>query len=359
MKILVINCGSSSIKYKIYEFPREKFIFKGVIEKIGEKDSPIANHRDGINELLFRLVNEKIILSLQEISAIGHRVVHGAEFFRKPHLIDDEVIAKIKECSDLAPLHNPANLAGIVACKEALPNTPQVAIFDTAFHHNIPEYAYLYAIPLKYYQEYCIRKYGFHGTSHQFVAHAAARRLKKPLNKLKIITCHLGNGCSIAAVNKGKSIDTSMGFTPLEGLIMGTRCGDIDPAAVFHIMEKNKLSVSQMDEILNRKSGLLAISGVSNDVRAITKEMANGNIRAKLAIDMYVYRIKKYIGAYLLILGGADAVCFTAGVGENNPWLIQRFKKDIRKIAPKTKVMVVPTDEELMIASLTHALINK
>jgi acetate kinase len=250
-------------------------------------------------------------------------------------------------------------LAGILGCKKLLPEIPQVAVFDTAYHHTIPDCAYLYPIPLLYYKKLGVRKYGFHGTSHQFVAHEASRLLKKPLNKLKLITCHLGNGCSITAINKGKVVDTSMGFTPLEGLMMGTRSGDIDVAAVFYIMEKEKLTVNQMYEVLNRKSGLLGVSGVSNDMRIVREKSKKGNSCARLALEMFLYRIKKYIGSYYLILKGADAVCFTAGIGENNPDLINIFRKDIQKISSKrTKVLVIPTDEELMIARLAFNLLN-
>lgn len=359
MKILVVNCGSSSIKYKLYEFPKKKLLDKGLIEKIGEKSSSIATHSQGIREIFSRLIKYKIVRDMNEISAIGHRVVHGGETFKKPILIDERVIANIKACSNLAPLHNPANLAGIIGCKEEFARIRQVAVFDTAFHQTISEDVYLYAVPYEYYRKYGVRKYGFHGTSHQFVAHSCAKILKKHINKLKIITCHLGNGCSVTAINRGKVVDTSMGFTPLEGLIMGTRCGDIDVAAVFYLMEKENLTIEQMDEVLNRKSGLLGVSGVSNDVRTLKERAKNKNSYAKLSLDMFVHRIKKYIGAYHLILGGADAICFTAGIGENNPDMINRLKKDISKIAPKTKVLIVPTDEELMIATLTYNLLDK
>jgi len=358
MKILVINSGSSSIKYKLYKFPQRKLITKGLIEKIGEKDSCISNHSEGMKVLFSNLLKENVIKSFNEISAIGHRVVHGGEVFTKPHIIDDEVIKKIKECLELAPLHNPANLAGIEAAKKILPNTKQVAVFDTAFHQSMPEKAYIYAIPFDYYKKYGIRRYGFHGTSHQFVAEEASFILKKSLNRLKIITCHLGNGCSITAIRYGKSIDTSMGFTPLEGLIMGTRCGDIDTACVLYIMKRENLSIKEMEDILNKKSGLLGISGISNDFRDLKKAAKKGNKLAKLAIDMFIYRVEKYIGAYNLILGGTDAVCFTAGIGENNPDIINIIKKDIKKVMPKTKVLVIPTDEELMIANLTYKMVR-
>lgn len=353
MKILVINCGSSSIKYKLYHKGNDKPLAKGLIEKIGEEGSAVKNHSQGIKKLVSDILKTKLIDSLDEIKAIGHRVVHGAETFRQPHLIDSPVIKKIKECSSLAPLHNPANLAGIIGCRKLFPQIPQVAVFDTAFHQSIPKAAYMYALNSSYYKKYRVRKYGFHGSSHQFVAKQAAKLLKKPLSKLKLITCHLGNGCSIAAVDKGKSIDTSMGFTPLEGLIMGTRSGDIDVAAVFYIMKKDKLSIHEMDQILNKKSGLLGISGLSNDFRLIQKAMVRGSKQAKLAYEMFVYRIKKYIGAYLLVLGGADAVCFTGGIGENSKRVVSSLKRDILKLSgKKTKVLVVPTDEELMIAHL-------
>jgi acetate kinase len=360
MKTLVINCGSSSLKYKLYKFPEKQLIDKGLIERIGEKGSPVNNHRQGIKVLVEHLLKEKKIEKLNEISAVGHRVVHGGESFREPIVINERVIKKIKECSKLAPLHNPANLDGIAGCRETFKGIPQVAVFDTAFYQGIPEYVYMYAIPTKYYEKYGIRKYGFHGTSHQFVAEKAAKMLKKPLNKIKLITCHLGNGCSITAIDKGKAIDTSMGFTPLEGLIMGTRSGDIDVAAIFYLMKKEKLTISQMDKILNSKSGLLGVSQISNDMRVIKEKVKKGNSRAKLAFSMFMYRIKKYIGYYYFILGGADAICFTAGIGENNADIISQFKKDIYKIAPKsTRVLVIPTDEELMIADLTYKLTKK
>lgn len=360
MKILVINCGSSSIKYKLLLSPRGITVNKGLIEKIGEKNSPIANHRQGTERLFHRLLKEGAIQRLEEIDAIGHRVVHGAETFREPCCVDTQVINKIKEFSKLAPLHNPANLSGIQACSNILPGIPQVAVFDTAFHHTIPEYASLYALPMKYYRKYRIRRYGFHGTSHQFVAMRAAHLLGKPLRQLNLITCHLGNGCSITAIKKGKTVDTSMGFTPLEGLMMGTRTGDIDVAAVLYLMRKEKLNFKQVDNLLNKKSGLLGISGISNDVRTITTKAKRGNARAKLALDMFLYRIKKYIGAYWFVIGGADAICFTAGIGENNPGMVAEIKKELKKLIGKnTKVLVIPTDEECMIATLTYNVLRK
>lgn len=360
MKILVINCGSSSIKYKLYKFSPISLITKGCIERIGEKGAAVKDHTQGIKVLVAEILRQKAVSSLDEVCAIGHRVVHGGESFREPQLIDNKVMNKIKECSQLAPLHNPANLAGIIGCKKFFPNINQVAVFDTAFHQSISRQAYMYALPFKYYSKYKLRKYGFHGTSHQFVAQQTSRLLGEPLSKLKLITCHLGNGCSITAIDKGKSVDTSMGFTPLEGLMMGTRSGDIDVAAVFYLMKKEKLSLSEMDEILNKKSGFLGISGLSNDLRVIRKAIKKGNYFAKLAWDMFVHRIKKYIGAYYFILGSVDAVCFTGGIGEHAADLIKELKKNILSVAGKnTKVVIVPTDEELMIADLTYKVIRK
>ncbi len=350
MRILVINSGSSSIKYKLFRMPEESLESKGLIEHIGEKGSPIQDHYTGLKSIL-----EKI----DGVSAVGHRVVHGAEKFQKPAIINDLVIKDIRECFEIAPLHNPPNLEGILACKKLLPGTKQVAIFDTAFHHTIPPYAHIYGLPYEYYQKFCIRRYGFHGTSHEFVAQEAARLAKKPIKKLKIITCRLGNGCSIAAIKEGKSVDTSMGFTPLEGLIMGTRCGDIDPALVTYIMHKQNLDIHSMDKVLNKESGLKGISGVSNDMRELESATRKGNKRASLAIDIFIYRIQKYIGAYSAVMGGCDILVFTAGIGEH--------KKDIRKkvtkgifahLKKKPKVLVIPTDEELMIARKTYHLVR-
>lgn len=360
MKILVINCGSSSIKYKLYSFPAGNLLDKGLIERIGEENSRVKDHSQGVKALVSDILKKGVISDLEEISAIGHRVVHGGETFTQPHLIDQAVIKKIKECVPLAPLHNPVNLAGIIGCCKIFPCMPQVAVFDTAFHQDIPEYAYMYPIPAKYYRKYRVRKYGFHGTSHQFVAQQASKILKKSLNKLKLIICHLGNGCSLTAVDKGKSIDTSMGFTPLEGLMMGTRSGDIDVAAVFYLMRKEKLSVAMMDEILNKKSGILGVSGLSNDFRTLKEEVKKGTVKAKLAYDMFVYRLKKYIGSYYFILGRPDAVCFTGGIGEHSKSVVNSIKKDILRISEgKVKTLIVPTDEELMIANLTYKEIKK
>jgi len=350
MKVLVINSGSSSIKYKLFQMPKERLISKGAIEHIGEKGHKIPDHYTGL-----RVILEKF----DSVSVVGHRVVHGAEAFEKPVVINDAVIREIRYCSVIAPLHNPANLAGILACKKLLPGTKQVAIFDTAFHQTLPPHAYIYGLPYEYYERFGIRKYGFHGTSHQYVAEEAARKLKKPLGKLKLITCHLGNGCSITAVYKGKSIDTSMGFTPLEGLLMGTRCGDIDPALVTYIMRKKKKDIQAMDDLLNKASGLKGISGISNDMRLLEKKALAGNKRAKLAIDIFVYRIRKYIGAYATIMQGCDALVFTAGIGENQGRIRQEITRNLFScLGRRPRILVIPTDEELMIARQSYKLIR-
>lgn len=329
--------------------PREEAINKGNIEHIGERGSKIKDHYAGL----------KLILNgRRDIDAIGHRVVHGAQKFKKPVLITTSVIKKIKECCGLAPLHNPANLAGITACKKILPGIKQVAVFDTAFHQTLPEYAHIYGLPYRFYRKLGIRKYGFHGTSHEYVACEAARILKKPLKNLKIISCHLGNGCSITAVKNGVSIDTSMGFTPLEGLVMGTRCGDIDPALVTYIMQKEKLVIPQVERVLNKESGLKGISGISNDMRALLKK-SRQNKRAKLAIDIFIYRIRKYIGAYTAIMSGCDCLIFTGGIGENQPAIRKGISKELfSNLIKPPKIVVIPTDEELMIARKTYSLIK-
>lgn len=369
-KILVINSGSSSIKYRLFDVQangkdagvKYKLLLKGLIEKIGHKDSLVKDHRDGVQTLLNSLVSDRAsgLSSLKGIDAVGHRVVHGGVTFKKPSLVTDDVIAKIRECFELAPLHNPANLAGIEACKILLPDVRQVAVFDTAFHQTLPEYAYIYGLPYEYYEKYNLRKYGFHGTSHEFVAHEAAHLLKRPLRKLKLITCHLGNGCSVAAVKHGKSVDTSMGFTPMEGLVMGTRCGDIDPASVIFLVEKEKTTPQELDKVLNYKSGLKGISGISNDMREIRKAASGGHHRAKLALDIFAYRIRKYIGSYIAALGGADAIVFTAGIGENDKSVRQAIVKGLGSVLTrgKTKVLVVATNEELMIARQTFRLVR-
>ena len=346
MLILVLNSGSSSIKYKLFDVEEqsEKLLDKGLVERIGEK---IPGHKEAINLILNKIGTK--------IEAVGHRVVHGGDRFSKSVLIDTNVIKAIEDFTELAPLHNPPSLLTINESRKILSNIPHVAVFDTAFYYDMPECAYMYAIPYKFYEKYKIRKYGFHGTSHRYVSSQAASLLKRPLNKLKLITCHLGNGCSITAVNGGKAIDTSMGFTPLEGLVMGTRSGDLDPAIIPYIMEKENIDVNAAMEILNKKSGLLGVSELSNDMRELMKEKA-GNKKVKLALDIFIYRIKKYIGSYTGVMSGCDAVVFTGGIGENNPDLIEEICKGV--ISKDTKTLVISTDEELMIARDTYRIAN-
>lgn len=369
MKILVINSGSSSIKYKLFDMPQETNTVHGAIEHIGESGSKINHAR---NTKALRKENKisngvkdhytglKMVLGrIRQVDLVGHRVVHGAEKFKKPILINASVISKIRQCLRLAPLHNPANLAGILACKKLLPGIRQVAVFDTAFHQTLPDYAYIYGLPYAYYERLGIRKYGFHGTSHEYAASEAARRLNKPISKLKIITCHLGNGCSIAAVERGRSIDTSMGFTPLEGLIMGTRCGDIDPALVAYIMQKKKLNIFQVENILNKESGLKGISGISNDMRILEARRKKRDARARLAVDIFIYRIKKYIGAYTAIMGGCDALVFTGGIGENQARIRKEISQNVfSHLKKRPEILVIPTNEELMIARQAYSLVK-
>ncbi|MBU3958380.1 MAG: acetate kinase [Candidatus Omnitrophica bacterium] len=351
MRILVINSGSSSIKYKFFKMPKGRVISYGAIEHIGEKGSKVKDHHQGLEIILSRINHQ--------IDVVGHRLVHGAEEFKRPVSINNLVIRKIRQCCAIAPLHNPANLAGVLACRRLLPGIKQVAVFDTAFHQTLPDYAYTYGLPYAYYKRLGIRKYGFHGTSHEYVASEAARALKRPLERLKIITCHLGNGCSIAAVVKGRSIDTSMGFTPLEGLVMGTRCGDIDPALVTYLMRKKRLNIYQMDDILNKGSGLKGVSGISNDMRILESKARRQDKRVKLAINVFVYRIKKYIGAYLAIMAGADALVFTGGIGENQKRIREKICQGLfSHLKKKPKVLVIPTDEEMMIARQTYKLVK-
>ena len=397
MKILVINCGSSSIKYQLIEPETEKALAIGKIERVGmdgavltqkafgkdevKLSAEILDHNAGIEYIVSILLskNHGVIKDREEINAIGHRVVHGGEIFSGSVLIKDEVLKQIRDCIEFAPLHNPHNLRGINACIRFLPGVPQVAVFDTAFHQQMPEVAYIYGIPYVLYKKYGIRKYGFHGTSHYFVVNKAAELLKKDIKELDIITCHLGNGCSMAAVKGGKSIDTTMGFTPLEGLLMGTRCGDIDPAIVLYIMSREELTMQEGNTLLNKHSGLLGISGISSDMRNIEEEK-NGNKNAALAINIFAYRIKKYIGAYFAALGGADSIIFTGGIGENSS-LIRKLslsnlekmgivfdeeKNDsdskgariITKEGSQVTVFVIPTNEELVIARETLAILN-
>lgn len=395
MKVLVINCGSSSLKYQLIDMKNESLIAKGIVERIGiegsflcqnkdeEKytiESPMSDHKDAITLVLKALVDEKhgVIKDMSEIDAIGHRVVHGGEFYSKSVLIDETVIGNIKACVKLAPLHNPANLIGIEVCKELMPSTPMVAVFDTAFHQTIPEEAFMYALPYELYTEHSIRKYGFHGTSHKYVSERAAEMLAKSIKDLKIITCHLGNGASMTAIKDGKSVETSMGFTPLEGIPMGTRSGNIDPAIVTFMLKELNLSASEVDEIMNKKSGVFGVSGVSSDFRDLTAAEAEGNKRARLALDIFSSKVKKYIGYYAAAMGGVDCIVFTAGVGENTPSVreeacsgleflgisidkekntVRGKEKDVSTDDAKVRVLVIPTNEELMIARDTKALV--
>lgn len=399
MKILVLNCGSSSIKYQLFDIDKKLVMAKGIVEKIGLNESilknkrndgdkillseEIPNHTIGIEKILNLLIDENhgSLKSFDEINAVGHRVVHGAEEFNSSVLITDEVVKKMEECIDLAPLHNPPNLKGISAIKKILPKIPQVGVFDTAFHQTMPDYAYMYAIPYELYEKYSIRRYGFHGTSHRYVSQRACEILNIDFKKQKIITCHLGNGASIAAVKNGKSVDTSMGLTPVEGLMMGTRTGDLDLGVMFYIMNKENLDVKAANKLVNKESGVLGISGVSSDMREVEEAEASGNERAKLALKMYNYRVKKYIGAYAAAMEGVDIIVFTGGIGENSPETREEVCKGfeflgldfdpslnkgmrgkevvISKSASKVTAIVVPTDEELVIAQDTFEIISK
>ena len=399
MKILVINAGSSSLKYQLIDMETEGVLAKGLCERIGIEGSKLnhtpqggekvvieenmKDHSDAIRMVLDALTdaNHGVIASMDEISAVGHRVVHGGEFFNKSVVIDAEVKAAIEKCVPLAPLHNPANLIGIAACEAAMPNVPQVAVFDTAFHQTMPQDAYMYALPFDLYEKYKIRKYGFHGTSHKYVTQEAAKMLGKKPEDLKIITCHLGNGSSITAVDGGKSVDTSMGFTPLAGVAMGTRSGDIDPAIVKFIAEQEGMTIADVDAMLNKKSGVFGISGLSSDFRDLEAADAEGNARAKLALDMFAYSVKKYVGTYMATLGKVDAIVFTAGIGENtvlmrkailenmdafgiavdddkNKAAIRGAQMDISVDGTAVRILVIPTNEELMIAKETLALVD-
>jgi len=386
------------VKYELFKMPEANILAKGIVERIGEKRAflrysadgkanieqsvNVSDHKSAIKLAINMLVHPSygVIQSVSQIKAVGHRVVHGGEAFSDSTLITEKVISVIRKYIELAPLHNPPNLLGITACKNLLHNVVQVAVFDTAFYQTMLPYSYIYGLPYELYKKLGIRRYGFHGTSHKYVAIRAAQILKKPLRHIKIITCHLGNGCSITAVKNGRAIDTSMGFTPLEGLIMGTRCGDIDPAIVFYLMDKEKLTVEEINDLLNKKSGLLGISGVSNDMRDVYKAAREGNKRAKLAFDVFVHRIQKYIGTYSVSMNGVDAIVFTAGIGENHAPTRKAVCKKLKflgiKIDPKKnlskvkekiitvpeskiKVMTVPTNEELMIARDTERIYNR
>jgi len=360
MLILVLNSGSSSVKYQLYDMPKELCLAKGVVEKIGKK---VPSHNAAVKLIIQSLAKAKggAITCVGQIRAVGHRVVHGAERFKKSTLINKKVIKAIKQYSRLAPLHNLPNLAGIYACRRLLLRSTQVAVFDTAFHQTMPDFAYLYGLPYELYKRYGIRRYGFHGMSHSYIAGQTSEVLGKPKKRLKIISCHLGNGCSINAIEGGKSLDTSMGFTPLEGLVMGTRCGDIDPAAVLYLMKKRKLSLTQADELLNKSSGLLGLSGKSNDMRDLLKLARRGNKRANCALEVFIYRVKKYIGAYIAAMNGCDALIFTAGIGENQPYIRRKICRGLSSLIKKFKirVLVIRTNEELMIARDTYNIVKK
>lgn len=397
LNILVVNCGSSTVKYQLFRMEDEnryEVMAKGIVERIGIPGSrlehhsasgdfvdeqAVPNHRVALELVIKALTSGKasVLSSVREIDAVGHRVVHGGERFTGSVLITEEVLEAVRLCADLAPLHNPPNILGIEACQELMPGVPQVAVFDTAFHGTLPEYAYIYAIPYEYYEKYRIRRYGFHGTSHRYVAERAAKMMGRELGELRLITCHMGSGVSFAAILHGKSIDTSMGFTPLEGLVMGTRCGDIDPAIIFFLMEKEGLSAKEVEEILNKKSGVLGISGISSDTRDI-EDAAPHNHRARLTLEIIAYRAKKYIGAYYAILGGLDGLVFTAGIGENSSYIrksicsglehlgifidderntVRRREAFISRDDSPVKVMVIPTNEELMIARDTWRIV--
>lgn len=398
MKVLVLNCGSSSIKYKLYDMNGQKELASGGIEKIGLPDSflkftlsdgskqvitqEIKEHTAGIELILKTLTDAKYgaIKSLDQIDAVGHRVVHGGDKFCSSVVINQEVINKIEECVDLAPLHNPANLKGIYAIQKILPKVSQVAVFDTSFHQTMPSYAYIYALPYDYYEKYGVRRYGFHGTSHRYVAKRGCEFLGLDLENSRIITAHIGNGGSITAIKNGKSIDTSMGMTPVEGLMMGSRSGSVDPGVLTYLMEKENLSTRQINDIINKKSGLVGVSGVSSDMRDIENAIEQGNERARLAMDMYFYYILKYISGYIAVLGGVDAIIFTGGVGENQPIMrkyvcdslaflgvdfnnelndrIKGRETELTFPNSKVRVAVIPTNEELAIAIDTEELVE-
>lgn len=398
MNVLVINCGSSSLKYQLIDMDGEKVLAKGLVERIGIEGSllkhektgldklvieeNLKNHKDAINLVLKTLLDAEYgaVKSLDEIDAIGHRVVHGGEKFACSVVINDEVIDTMKENIGLAPLHNPPNIIGIEACKEILPDVPMVGVFDTAFHQTMPPVSYIYPLPYELYEEMKIRRYGFHGTSHKYVSERVADLTGKSLEGTKMVTCHLGNGASLTAIKDGCSFDTSMGMTPLEGLVMGTRCGDIDPAIVTFLMDKQDMTAEQVDNLMNKKSGVLGISGVSNDFRDIEAEAEKGNKRAQLALDKFAYTVKKYIGSYAAAMGGLDYIVFTAGLGENSSSARKEIcdgleflgveiddeknktrgkEAEISKDGSKVKVFVIPTNEEVVIARDTKEFTSK
>ena len=399
MNVLVVNCGSSSLKYQLLDMTNETELAKGLFEKIGDQDAifthkrpnadklervePILNHKEALRILLDILVDPEfgVIKSMDEIDAVGHRVVHGGEKFADSVLITPAVMEALEECSSLAPLHNPPNIQGIEACQAIMPNVPQVAVFDTAFHQTMPEKAYMYGLPYEYYEKYKVRRYGFHGTSHSFVSKRAAEVMGKSYDEVKTIVCHLGNGSSVSAVLNGKCVDTSMGLTPLEGLVMGTRSGDIDPAIMEFIAKKENLDIEGVMEVLNKKSGVFGISGgLSSDFRDLTDAMNAGDKKAKIAMDVFSYRVAKYIGSYAAAMNGVDDIVFTAGIGENDDYVREEVCKylgylgvdfdsevnkglrgkeaELTKEGSKVKVFVIPTNEELAIARETLALVK-
>jgi acetate kinase len=399
MKILVINCGSSSLKYQVIDMTNETLLAKGLVERIGiegsvlkhEKEgmddkfvleTPMKDHKDAIGHVMdaVQMDSYGVVSSMDEISAVGHRVVHAGEKYSRSVVINDDVIEALEECVELAPLHNPPNLLGIKAAQELMPGTPNVGVFDTAFHQTMPPSSYVYALPYEYYEKYGVRRYGFHGTSHMYVAEKAAQLLGKRFTEVKVITCHLGNGGSVTAIRRGKSINTSMGFTPLEGLVMGTRSGDIDPAIVGYIADKENLSSSEVINVLNKKSGVMGISGVSSDFRDLGTAAAEGNERAELALDIFAHQVKFYIGAYMAEMNGADAIVFTAGIGENDIQMRARICKGLDNLGikldeakndvrgketvistedSKVKLFLIPTNEELVIARDTYRLVEQ
>jgi acetate kinase len=399
MKILVLNCGSSSLKYQLFDMSKGIALAKGLVSRIGMSEAVLTHQPFDRNEvkisgeILDHIVAIEYVISILlspnhgvikdkfEIEAIGHRVVHGGEKFPNSVLIDPEVMQELRNCIELAPLHNPHNIRGINACQKILPGVPQVAVFDTAFHQKMPAYAYIYGLPYILYKKYSIRRYGFHGTSHFYVSRRATELMGRPIQELKMITCHLGNGASMTAINGGISVDTSMGFTPLEGLLMGTRSGDLDPAIILHVMAREELSLHEANTLLNKHSGMQGISGVSSDMRDIIVEAEKGNTSAQLALDIYCYRVKKYIGSYAVAMGGLDTIIFTAGVGENSPLIrkkavshlefmgieldeeknSQAIKKEmeISTENSKVKIFAIPTNEELVIAEDTQAIVQE
>lgn len=398
MKVLVINCGSSSLKYQVLDMTNETLLCKGLVERIGIEGSiithekigmdkfklevPMKDHKEAIGHVIDALTSDEhgVVKEMTEIKAVGHRVAHAGEYYNKSVLLTPEVIKNLEACVELAPLHNPANLTGVYACQELMPGTPMVGVFDTAYHQTMPPESYIYAIPYEFYEKYGVRRYGFHGTSHKYVAERAAQMLNVHLDDLKLITCHLGNGASVTAIKRGKVIDTSMGFTPLEGLVMGTRSGDIDPAIVTFMREKENLPQGVANEILNKKSGVLGISGVSSDFRDLEAAAEEGHERAQLAIKVFAHRVRFYIGAYIAEMNGCDAIVFTAGVGENDIAMRDIICNELGNLGIKldlvknkvrgketiistedsrVKILLIPTNEELMIARDTYEIVTK